>query len=130
MKPDKFMQTIYLGDRGCKAIMIDGWKEVIKIQITCISRVRSDAWNFYTAEDLEDGKLVFTDAKHIFIDPPGCIPNSYIDILSVEEIENSMFKFVFSVGASEAMGNTVLAKVTIIASQLHLEDSEGHVITQ
>lgn len=129
MKPDEFMQTIYLGDRGCKAILIDGWKDEVKIQVTCISRVRSGAWDFYTEEDLEDGKLVFTGAKHIVIEPPGCIPNSYIDILSVEEIEDSVFKFSFSVGASDSKGCTVLAKLTIHASQLHLEDCEGHVIT-
>lgn len=122
------MQTIYLGDRDCKSILIDGWNNEVKIKITCISRVRSDAWDFYTDEDLDDGKLVFTGVKSVLISPPGCIPNSYIDVISVEELADSLSEVVFSVGAHDGAGGTVLANLSIRAKQLHLEDNAGRKI--
>ncbi|MGF6255286.1 DUF6258 family protein [Ensifer sp. LBL] len=29
MKPDKFLETLYLGDRGCKAVLLDGWNDEV-----------------------------------------------------------------------------------------------------
>lgn len=128
MKLKEFMQTIYLGDRGCKSILIDGWNSEVKIQITCISRVRSDTWDFYTDEDLDDGKLVFTGVKSVVLNPPGCIPNSYVEIISIEELADSLSEVVFAIGADDGTGGTVLANLSIRASQLHLEDSDGRKI--
>lgn len=59
MTPDEFLRTIYLGDRACKSLVLDGWKNEVKIQIDSISRVRGEAWDFYTEEDVDDGFLVF-----------------------------------------------------------------------
>lgn len=52
MKPDDFLNSIYLGDRACKAILLDGWRKEVKIQIDAISRVRGETWDFYSAEDV------------------------------------------------------------------------------
>ena len=41
MDVSAFLKTIYLGDRACKAITLDGWNRSIKIEIDCISRIRS-----------------------------------------------------------------------------------------
>jgi hypothetical protein len=41
MNPAEFLVTIYLGDRGCKGISIDGWNRQVSIQIDEISRIRS-----------------------------------------------------------------------------------------
>ena len=130
MKPDELMQTIYLGDRGCKSILIDGWNDLVKLEITCVSRVRSATWDFYTDEDLENGKLVFSGVTQIIFDPPGCMPNSYIDVISVKEVEDSLFEFIFSVGASAPKGDTLVASINIHARQLHLEAREGNIFSE
>ncbi|MGT2443457.1 DUF6258 family protein [Ensifer adhaerens] len=75
MKPDDFLNSIYLGDLACKAILLDGWRKEVKIQIDAISRVRGETWDFYSAEDVVDGFLVFEGVDHISFDPPGNMPN-------------------------------------------------------
>ncbi len=40
MTPSEFLKTVYLGDRACKAVVIDGWRNEIKFNIDCVSRVR------------------------------------------------------------------------------------------
>jgi hypothetical protein len=54
MKPEEFVKTIYLGDRACKKIVIDGWDELLKIQVNEISRIRdvSGQWNYYNDENM------------------------------------------------------------------------------
>jgi len=33
MKPDEFLNSIYLGDRARKAVVLDGWNGEVKIQM-------------------------------------------------------------------------------------------------
>lgn len=56
MEPELFLQTIYLGDRACKAVLIDSWAKRVAIQINVISRIRPRAkpWDFYTEADIAD----------------------------------------------------------------------------
>src|SRR5580765_715054 len=78
MTPEEFMRTIYLGDRTCKAITMDGWRHELRIQIDCISRVRAEQWDYYTDEDLPDGYLVFEKVESVVFEPAGHIPNDWI----------------------------------------------------
>jgi hypothetical protein len=78
MNPQPFLNTIYLGDRACKAIYIDAWNKVAKIQIDSISRVRGETWDYYTNEDIVDGWLVFLGVESFTMSPPGKIPNDYV----------------------------------------------------
>jgi hypothetical protein len=43
-----FLKSIYLGDRGCKALLLDAWRERVAIQVDTISRTRpgTDIWDF------------------------------------------------------------------------------------
>jgi len=53
MSPAEFLKTIYLGDRACKSILIDGWNKRIELKVDSISRVRSESgnWDIYTQRD-------------------------------------------------------------------------------
>jgi hypothetical protein len=128
--PITFMKTVYLGDRACKRIILDSWKDQIKIQVDCISRVRdpSGHWNFYTTEDIEDGSIVLSQVAFFAIDPPGLIPNDYIYDVEVELLHEGglsakpLYLFAFSIGHVDQTGNHQTVTVKIKARDVHLED--------
>lgn len=124
MEPNDFINTLYLGDRGCKKITIDGWNEIVKIQVTTISRVRGEDWNYYKDEDIEDGYIVFSSVEAIHFEPSNYIPNDTINYLSVEKVEDrDTFIFTFSAYSANKEGECVEVITTITAKQIYLEDS-------
>lgn len=48
--PEVFLKTIYLGDGGCKGLLLYSGDRRLRILIDCISRVRdpSGLWNYYS----------------------------------------------------------------------------------
>ncbi|MCE7989394.1 MAG: hypothetical protein DYG89_50220 [Caldilinea sp. CFX5] len=131
MQPENFLRTIYLGDRACKSILIDGWNGRVVIQIDKISRIRSTSgnWEFYVDEDIDDGFLVFSDVKTLRIDPPGLIPNDLINSLDVKpldisrsDIEPLYYTFVCSIDSVDNTGNHAEVFVEIVAANIYLED--------
>lgn len=130
MNPEEFVNTIYLGDRACKAIIIDSWGEKVKIQVNVISRIRSDSdtWNFYNDENIVDGFIVFTGLQSILLEPQGYIPNGEIEFLSVNLLEgiesgnrNKYFFHLVS-GSYDSEGECVAVNIKIVATGIHLED--------
>src|SRR5437762_5465194 len=79
--PREFIRTLYLGDRGCKSITIDGYGAAVKVQATCISRVRSSSgnWDYYKDEDIVDGFIVFADVVECELQNGGHVPNDSIN---------------------------------------------------
>jgi len=127
MELERFMRSIYLGDRACKSVLMDGLNREIKIQIDCISRVRSESWDYHTAEDLVDGFLVFEDVEGVTFTPPGRMPNDWIEWASVAEdiAQPGMNRFVIKAGSVDEQGNDVEIELLIIAKAVALEDSKG-----
>jgi hypothetical protein len=127
MRIDQFLATVYLGDRACKSITVDGWRERVTLVINEISRVRSASgrWEYYNDENIEDGSLVFSGVKSFSLTPPGPLPSDYIDIASVELVDESqdLFRVKFSVGGHQPLSGTVqMQLIEIVAERVHLED--------
>ncbi|AKT38868.1 DUF6258 family protein [Chondromyces crocatus] len=129
MGPRDFLKTVYLGDRGCKGVFIDSWRERVTIHVNVISRVRgtSGAWDYYTDEDITDGHLVFTGVKSICFEPSGPLPNDFIyEVLIEEELVSTpgseMFNASISVGSVGEEEAPTEVVIKIQAKGLHLED--------
>ena len=126
MTPDEFIRSIYLGDRACKAVIIDTWRSRVAIQINVISRVRrgDQAWNFYTDEDITDGLLVFSEVQSLVFDPPGPIPNDFIYDLVVRHSKGnpSLYVFELSIGSVDEQANSIEVTLCVEARRIHLED--------
>ena len=132
--PKGFLETIYLGDRACKTLIIDGFGDRVILVVDDISRIRnaSGNWEFYTEEDITDGRIVFTDVDSLEFDPPGLIPNDLINSLNVESVIlegedlNTAGLYLFkanitSVGPEGYRGQVL---ILIAARGVHLEDPQ------
>jgi hypothetical protein len=129
MTPKELLKTIYLGDRFCKSILIDGCNQRVAIQVNVISRVRgtSGNWDFYTAEDIPDGRLVFSGVRGIRFDPPGPVPNDLINeirVTGVHEIRSGQYVhvFVLSIGSVSQAAESTEVTIEIRADTFHIED--------
>lgn len=101
MKPKEFLESIYLGDRACKGILIDSWRKEVKIHIDSISRVRGEIWDFYTAEDVDDGFLVFEGVDQFSFDPPGRFPDDEMGDIEFVGYESDRFTVNIDIGSVE-----------------------------
>lgn len=130
----EFLKTVYVGDRACKSVLIDCWNSEVKIQVTCISRVRSASWDCYTAEDLADGFIVFEGVKSVSLEPSGVIPNDTINDIQAELLPGDQPKYliVMSVDAVDSNGDRTEVLIRIRADAMALEDHSrpGQKITQ
>ena len=134
MEPTEFLKTVYLGDRACKRILIDGWNRRVELQVDVISRVRdpSGHWNFYTDEDINDGLIVFSHVSSIKLSPPGPLPNDYINSFEVHLLDEKndtegckrLYVFQLSVSSVDSQGNSCEVCIDIVAEDVHLEDPQ------
>lgn len=127
--PDEMVKTLYLGDRACKRIIIDGWRKLFAIQVDKISRIRnpSGQWGFYSDEDIVDGMIVFEGVSSFEFAPPGFVPSDWIEFVGVDQISEktegeSHFKLTLSLGAVDQQGEAKEVTLTVCANSLYLED--------
>ena len=132
MNPIEFVDTIYLGDRACKGILVDAWNRTIAIRVDDISRSRegkNNEWGFTSEEDIENGLIVFTEVESIQFDPSGPIPNDFINSFSVTgpitdgaRPEVQLFQFELGITSCSRSGVTGEVILTMVAAGVHLED--------
>lgn len=127
MRVDQFLATVYLGDRACKSVTVDGWRERVTLVIDEISRVRSESgnWEFYNDENIKDGLLVFSGVESFSLTPPGPLPSSYVDIESIELIDDGrgLFRVKFAVGGYQPLSGAIqMQLIEVAAKRVHLED--------
>lgn len=91
-----------------------------------ISRIRdgSGVWNFYNAENIEDGFIVFTGVDSVSFEPNGIIPNDEIEFTNIESIKGTKQKFLFeiSIASCNKQGDYRTGSIRIVAEGLHLQD--------
>ena len=124
MNVKDFVSSIYLGDRAFKKMSIDSWEQELCIEIDTISRIRSadGTWGFYSAEDVENGQLVFGKLKKLFFEDTGYIPNDRINFFEVSELENGNYCFTLSVDSVADDGSNHEVTIKIIAESIGLRN--------
>ena len=127
MRAEELVKSIYLGDRGVKALFIDIWDETVRIKIQKISRVRdpSGNWNFYTAEDIDDGIILLEGVRSLSLTPPGFLPNDYIHGYEVRRLpgdDPDIFEFEMEIGSVDERAKTTAVTLRIVAKAMSLED--------
>jgi len=128
--PINFLKTVYLGDRSCKSILLDGWNAVVALHVDEISRIRSKSgnWEYYNAENMTDGRIVFTGVQSIKFHPSGFIPNDAIVGIEAEplaskgEKEASQYLFKITIMSVDASAKSTEVQIQIFATDIHLED--------
>lgn len=86
MTPDQFIKTIYLGDRLCLSINLEGSRKRVLLKVDCISRVRGELWDYYDSEDVHEGFLVFENVVSCNLNLTGQLPNDWIEPVSVTQM--------------------------------------------
>lgn len=126
MNLEKFLETIYVGDRFVKSIIIDSQQKEIKIQINLISRIRSDdgMWNFYNDENIKDGLIVFTDVETFSFNPQGIIPNDELYEWKIRKMleDESQYEIELYMGSYNKYGECKEVKLKLKAKVVYLED--------
>jgi hypothetical protein len=122
---ERFLKSIYLGDRACKGYLLDSWQREFKIRIDEISRVSGvdGQWNYYNDENIENGTITFAGVSSISFKSPGPLPNDYIEITGVEQIHDARDCFLFRIelGCVGEDAETTAMNVEIIATDVYLE---------
>ncbi len=103
----------------------------VSIEVDAISRIRdvSGQWDYYTAEDIKDGRIVFESVHNYSIEPQGSLPCGWIDFVSVDTVSHSnpsgtrqSYCFTLSPGGLDEGGNAIELTMKIIAEDMYLEN--------
>lgn len=124
MTAEEFVRSLYLGDRACKSITIDGWNAAVRLQVDVISRVRSPSgeWSHYTAEDVADGSIVFEGVTFLELNNASRIPNELIN--SVQATAASGEEVAVTVSIDSVAGDASCHEtfLSLRCRTVHIED--------
>ena len=120
----EFVDSLYLGDRRCMKIVLDGINRTVSIQVDTISRVRSPdgRWNFYSDEDIEGGHIVITDVSSIDWNESQRIPNDHIGYLRAERRNDERYLVSFSADSVDEDGSNHEVVLRVVAQGMYLAD--------
>ena len=130
MNPENFLQSIYLGDRGCNKILVDNYNRIIKLNIDVISRIRSPSgkWDFYNDENIENGFIVFSSVKAMKWNSTGLLPNDFIKSIEVtKKLNDGYFEFSINIGANTNERSEDV-EIIITAREIFIETKDGNKI--
>ncbi len=132
MNPKTLFKSIYLGDRYCKAFVINRQEQQLRIQVDCISFLRpgTATWDYFTERDVQDGWIVFSGVDEVKIQPPNAVPNDFINDITVEDVgaSDERYRITISISSVDAGGNSTEVIVSTTVVDTHLEDSGGLMI--
>jgi hypothetical protein len=133
MNPAKLIRSIYLGDRGRKAVVFDETKRQLRIQVDCIFLLRSGTgrWDYYTERDVQNGRIVFSGVDAVITQLENIEPNDFINDVSVEEDADpdGRYRITMSIGSVDATGHSREAVILAKSSVAYLEDTKGLPLT-
>jgi len=124
MNPIEFLKSIYLGDRFCTKIVVDGLNNSFEFHVNRISRIRdvSGEWNYYTDEDIENGVIVITGVKKIIFDGSGLMPNDQIYDIYANKLDNSTYEFTFETSYVDHKATTYDITIKVIGEDVYILD--------
>jgi len=122
MDPISFLGTVYLGDRTCTTLVLDGNLGEIRLGVDLISRVRGSGWDFYSAEDVKNGSLVFEGIREFqFASQGGRLPNAWIEIVKATSIDKELTEIVISLGHVDKDAVSTELLLTVVCRTVAIE---------
>lgn len=122
-----FFDNIYLGDTGCRSILIDFWKGSICIATTGIRYNLQDRDTWTYEKSIENGCLIFSGVVSYCIEPQGVFANDYIEDFYISKIENDtiglLYTVVFKIGyTSDGNEGDGMMEISIQCRDAWMED--------
>jgi hypothetical protein len=124
----EFVKSVYLGDRACKRIELDGWEKEVRVYIDVISRVRSAVkeWDYYTEEDIVDGAIVFSGVLSFDLGGSGPLCNDYVNSFEcIEESVDGSVMFELSIDAVGLVAGQIERILRVRCTNVHLLDPKN-----
>lgn len=133
MTPATLIRSIYLGERGCMAVVFDKTKRQLRIQVDCISLLQpgTDKWDYYTERDIQNGWIVFSGVDTVKMQPENIEPNDFINEISVEQDadQDGQYRSTISIDGVDPKGIRREAIILVRSLEAHLEDAKGLPLT-
>jgi hypothetical protein len=123
---DKFLNTLYFGDRFLKSVEIDGIRNQVRLQVNLISRVNPSTgrWDYYDKGDTEDGWLVFANVRALKINASSGLPNDEIHVISAKRAADlsNFFDVEIELASVDENSTHTEAKLFLSAADVYLLD--------